>query len=161
MNRLAGSLMAGAMILGLSGCAGGPLGLGPECNVSVARQLLKADWDRAEVVTIRVRQNEFRPMLAEFQSGQAYILRLVNGDDSAHRFRAPDFFSNVSVAGIAEGSEEQTDICTASVYMPPGKTAEIRFVPLKDGSYEFTDAPLPAPFPDVNLGGPYGILVVN
>ncbi len=158
MNVVGRSVLGALVTLGLSGCSSGPLGISSgKCDIEVARQLTKKDWGRADVVAIRMRQNEFTPMLVEFQSGKAYILRLVNGDEWAHRFKSPEFFEAVSVAGITEGSEEQSDVCTSLVTIPAGKSSEVRFVPLRDGHYEFVDEFLPSPFPE----GPSGLVIIR
>lgn len=157
---LAVGLLALGLPWGLSGCTYGTWHdafVPTDCDVETARRLDKAAWDEADVVSVRIRQGEYVPMLIELETGRPYILRLLNGDDDNHVFRSKEFFANVSMAGVARGADEMEHVCFTSLLVPPGKSTEMRFVPLRDGHYDFFDANLPTVFP----GSSSGVVIVR
>lgn len=112
---------------------------GGSCAAS-APELAGLDWEAAQTVDIRIRQDEFRPMVVGLVRDQPYVLVISNGDSSSHDFRAPEFFRHAAVAQIAIDGTVEADRCVTSIEVPAKGTAEIRLVALLDGSYPFEDS---------------------
>lgn len=130
-----------AMLLALSSCAYGVGGTGvfmADCTKETAGYTQDVDWETATTVDLRIRQGEFTPVYIGLTQGKAYVLRVENGDDSDHYFRAIDFFRSVAVERISVvGGRIFERPCVDALTLPAGKTTEVRFVAVRDGSYEF------------------------
>lgn len=100
------------------------------------------DWAQASVVDVRIRQDEFSPMVIGLERNRPYVLRFSNGDDSPHTFYAPQFFATAAVDRVRVGDAEQPQRCSASVRVGPGDTTEVWLVALADGRYPFRDPSL-------------------
>lgn len=105
-----------------------------------ASAIAEADWSLTVTRTLRIRQDEYAPLVITLRRDRPYVLRIVNGDDRAHVFSAPDFFQAIAVKslGPAERAVEPGS-APASIDLPPGQTRELVFVPVKDGYYSFAD----------------------
>lgn len=102
--------------------------------------LAKADWARALSPRLRVRQNEFEPVVLVLRKGTPYILRLENGDDRAHSFRAPTFFKAIVVKSLVPAEEgDAPPTALEAIVLAPHQTRELAFVPRHDGSFPFSD----------------------
>lgn len=143
-----------AAAAGLAGCGGVA---GWSCDTATAATVKAEDWDKADVAAIRIRQGNFAPMIVHADKGKPTILRIVNGDDGFHTFRAPEFFDNISIAKVTRGTDQDGPGCHSLITIPANKTVEIHFVPLRDGRYEFTDDLVPA----VLSGGAVGIVNIR
>ena len=136
-------------LLALSSCAYAPGGTGfpwgmnfsgVVCKDDSSQFLEGVDWNQARVLDIRIRQGHFSPTFLGLYVGQPYILSIENADDADHSFRAFDFFRAVAVAGVSEdGADFQEVDCLAGVTIPPRMKTALRFVAIRDGTYEFDD----------------------
>lgn len=167
MGRIAIALLG--LVLGLTACATGNVvgdstrtGDAVEATnqVNTEAALAGADWARALPRHLRVRQNDFRPLVIALRRGNAYILKLENGDDVAHSFRAPEFFQAIAVKSLtpAEGEFAPGTVLSA-IDLAPRQTRELAFVPMRDGSFAFSDG-----WVGMLLGGTFGargIVTIN
>ena len=155
-----------ALTLGLlvfSSCAYTPGGKGfpwgmnlsaMKCKEDLSRFLVGVDWNQARVLDVRIRQGRFSPTYLGLYMGQSYILRIENADDANHTFRASDFFRAVAVAGVsADGGNFQELKCLAGVTIPPQTKTALRFVPVRDGTYEFDDKSIVNSLAMIGSGG--------
>lgn len=102
--------------------------------------LAKADWARALSPSLRIRQNEFEPVVLVLRKGSPYILRLENGDDRAHSFRAPAFFKAIVVKSLVPAEDGDAPLTALeAIDLAPRQTRELAFVPRRDGSFPFSD----------------------
>jgi hypothetical protein len=85
------------------------------------------DWSTAQTVGIRIRQDEFQPMVVGLARDIPYVLHIRNADSSTHRFRSPTFFRQAAVAHIVvDGEARDLDGgCITGVSVPP--TAPSKF----------------------------------
>lgn len=157
MGKALGAGIMAAAVLGLAGCGGAAPLSGWSCDTETAASVKAEDWDKADVAAIRIRQGNFAPMIVHADKGKPTILRIVNGDDGFHTFRAPEFFDNISIAKVTRGTDQAGPGCHSLMTIPANKTVEIHFVPLRDGRYEFTDDLVPA----VLSGGAVGIVNIR
>ena len=102
-----------------------------------------ANWDTARAVDVRIRQGEYRPMVIGLTAERPYVLRIANRDDTNRIFRAGEFFNAVAVGLVRINGEIESHTCLSSVTVAPRSTAEIWFVAMRDGRYEFEDQALP------------------
>ena len=110
------------------------------CNVNASEHLQGVDWSTAQKLNLRIRQGDFVPAFLGLFMGRPYVLSIENADDSTHSFRAMEFFTAVAVAGVrVNGGEFEKVQCLDGVTIPPINKTEIRFVAVRDGSYEFED----------------------
>ncbi|MBT5013177.1 MAG: hypothetical protein HON02_01900, partial [Rhodospirillaceae bacterium] len=127
--------------LALSACAYGEGGTGvflADCTTAAIQHTDGVDWEQARNVNLRIRQGDFTPGYLGLLMGKAYVLRIENGDDEEHTFRAIDFFRSVAVKQISvNGGRTFETPCVDAITLPPGKTTEVRLVAVRDGSYEF------------------------
>jgi hypothetical protein len=99
------------------------------------------DWSTAQTVGIRIRQDEFQPMVVGLARDIPYVLHIRNADSSTHRFRSPTFFRQAAVAHIVvDGEARDLDGgCITGVSVPANSTVEVRLVALREGRYDFED----------------------
>jgi hypothetical protein len=128
---LAGCAPAGRvkdhLVLAFAGCAETPLE-----NI---------DWSAARTVDIRIRQDEFQPMVVGLTRDIPYVLHIRNADSSTRGFRSPTFFRKAAVAEIVvDGEARDLDGgCITGVSVPANGAVEVRLVALLEGRYDFED----------------------
>ncbi len=114
-----------------------------ECLGATLDSGAAVDWSTARNLPVRIRQDAYDPMVLFMRRDQPYIVTIANRDDSLHVFRARRFFQEATVASVMVGGQAIEDDCVVSVEIPPLQTAELRLVPNREGSYDFTDDILP------------------
>jgi hypothetical protein len=150
------TVLAFALLM-LTSCAYSPGDSGfpwARCKVDSSEYLQGVDWEKAQKINLRVRQGDFLPTYIGLYLNHSYILTIENGDDSHHSFRAMDFFRAVAIDGlrVADGDYEKI-ACLDGISLPPRKSVELRFVAIRDGSYEFDDNSLMVSLAMVGNGG--------
>ncbi len=139
-----GRLLLAALIAVMTvGCVAWDGVYAGKCMPDAAPHLEGVDWEAAETIDIRIRQDEFAPMVLTLNQGRAYVLRLTNADDGTRHFRAAEFFESVAVAAVSVDGAETAPACPAGVRLAGGETAELRIVAVRDGRYPFDDSALP------------------
>ncbi len=111
------------------------------CIADAQKHINKADWGKTRTISIRIRQDEFEPMVFRLVQNRPYILVINNGDDSLHYFRAWEFFRSIALDQVTSGGQIFNGNCTAAVAIEPRKKIELRFVAVRDGRYDFEDNP--------------------
>lgn len=132
---------------------------GRSCTVVSPKALRKVNWTRVPRINMRIRNDEFEPMIIQMTQGWPYVFRISNRDDRSHTFNADRFLKSMAVTRIAIDGKRQDDNCVSSVNIPAGKTAELQMVAAIDGHFEFRDSWLPAP--SLLSGGPDGVIIVE
>ena len=137
------------VLLTLSSCAYAPGGKGFPwefnfsgfvCDEDTSKHMEGVDWRQAKVIDLRIRQGHFFPTHLGLYVGQSYLLNIENADDIDHSFMAFDFFRAIAVAGVsADGAAFKEINCLAGVTIPPQTKTSLRFVAVRDGTYEFDD----------------------
>ena len=119
------SRMKDHLVLAFAGCAETPLH--------------DIDWSTAPTVNIRIRQDEFQPMVVGLARDIPYVLHIRNADSSTHGFRSPTFFRKAAVAQIVVDGEARTldGDCITGVSVPANGAVEVRLVALLEGRYDF------------------------
>jgi hypothetical protein len=99
------------------------------------------DWSAARTLDIKIRQDEFQPMVIGLARDLPYVLHIRNADSSGHTLRAPAFFRQAAVAQITvDGVSRDLDgECITGVSIPAKGAVEIRLVALLEGRYAFED----------------------
>jgi len=117
------------------------------------------NWTKVPVINLRVRHNEYSPMVLRLRQGWPYVLRIRNRDDEGHLFKAYQFFRNIAVIQSSVDGEVEDNPCLQAVWLSPRKTAELRLVASVDGYYEYEDLPFfaLAGFYD----GPLGVIIIE
>ena len=114
------------------------------CRSDASEQVEKANWDKMRQIGIRIRQGQYDPMILTMQQGKTYKLSISNGDWWPRGISSWDFLSDaVAVRRVSTGGEDHESTCIRSVWIPGEGEAEIEFVAIRDGRYDFKDA-LPA-----------------
>ena len=108
---------------------------------------------------MRIRNNEFEPMIVQMTQGWPYTFRISNRDDHSHSFNASEFFRNVAVIRVTIDGVRQDETCFASLDIPGQKTAEMQMVAAVDGHFEFEDRWLPTT--SLISGGADGVIVIR
>ncbi|MDV7340728.1 cupredoxin domain-containing protein [Terasakiella sp. A23] len=174
--------------LGLSACANLDITTGPSPIINIGlfdgstsyedasgEIAAKANWDAAREITLNVEEREFTPMVVHLKRETPYKLKIVNKDAEAISFRAVDFFESSSVLKL---SAKNTDIDDASgmqkpllvSFVVPAKGERtLKFVPVKEGKYEFEDASPGfmadrwhfAPWGFGTINGTFGVFIVK
>lgn len=137
------------VFIALSSCAYTPGGKsfpweinfsGGTCKDVSPHFLEGVDWYKAKVLDIRIRQGRFSPTYLGLYTDEPYILSIENADDVDHTFQAFDFFRAIAVAGVSADGEDFKEIkCMAGVTISPRTKTALRFVAVRDGTYEFED----------------------
>ena len=137
------------------------------CLADAAERVQAADWARVKTFTVRVRRDEFVPMIVSLTQGRPYVMRLENVDRASHVFRAPEFFKAIAMESATVGGRELAEACPKRVVLEAEETAEIRFVAVRDGHYDFVDSTFPylpfikSKFPFTFRGGPSGVISID
>lgn len=130
-----------------------------ECAVVSPKALKRVNWSRVPEVNMRIRNDEFEPMIVQMTQGWPYTFRISNRDDRAHTFHARDFFANIAMVRVTVDGERQDDICFPSIEIPAQSTAEMQLVAAVDGHFDFRDDWLPAA--SLISGGADGVIVIE
>ncbi|NQV84557.1 MAG: hypothetical protein HQ494_12125 [Rhodospirillales bacterium] len=161
---LARSFLLLAVSLLLSACVS-PFGVTERvfgCNEGdlVKTEAVKyINWTKVPVVNVRIRHDEFSPMVVRMRQGWPYVLRIRNRDNEAHSFKAYDFFKNVAVIQSSVQGEVIDNPCLLALWIPARETAELRMVASVDGYYEFEDLPF---FALAGFSsGPQGVIIIE
>ena len=129
------------------------------CREDAIQYVEGIDWARARIVSIRIRQGEYDPLIIRLLQDQPYVFRIINRDDDFRDFSAVEFFDAVAVDNVSINGVDTGESCISTVTVPPMQTAELRLVAVRDGRYEFEDQPLPLPGL-VSWGGS-GVISIN
>lgn len=149
-------------LLALAGCAyhqGVNTLVTSRCVADAEQRVQEADWSQAKLVSLRIRQGEFSPMVLNLRVEQPYVLRITNGDDTSRVFRAAEFFENVALARVDVAGSVADESCIAAVVIGPRQTADVLFVTVRDGRYQFADNRVLSSLFD--LGHPMGVIYVQ
>ncbi len=126
----------------------------------VSKKALKyINWTRVPQVNVRIRHDEYSPMIIRLRQGWPYISRIRNRDDKGHIFRAYEFFSKTAVIQASIDGKVLSDNCFGTVMIPPRKTVELRLVAMEDGYFEFEDNWMFLPY--LLSFGPHGVIIVE
>lgn len=123
------------------------------------KDIKKVNWTRAPEVNMRVRGDEFEPMIVQMKQGWPYVFRIRNRDDKVHVFTSRDFFTHMAVIRITVDGKRQDETCVTRVKIPPKKTVEMRLVAAIDGRFEFEDTL--NPIPGFFSHGASGVIIVE
>ena len=92
------------------------------------------------VVNVRIRQNEYSPMVIRLRQGWPYVIRTRNRDDHGHVFQANTFFSRVAVIKTTIAGKVKDETCYGAIYDPAQQTAKLKLVAVVDGYYDYKDS---------------------
>jgi len=92
------------------------------------------------VVNVRIRQNEYLPMVIRLRRDWPYVIRTRNRDDHGHVFQANTFFSRVAVIKTTIACKVKEETCYGAIYVPAQQTAELKLVAVVDGYYDYKDS---------------------
>ncbi len=123
------------------------------------KALKRVNWTRVPRVNMRIRNNEYEPMIVQMTQGWPYVFRIRNRDDRAHSFNAERFLRSMAVIRVTIDGNRQNETCVSSLEIPAGATAELHLVAAIDGYYEFEDNWLPAA--TLLTGGADGVIIVE
>lgn len=136
-------LIAGGLAILLGACQTGDGMDGAEATIAQSKlppAVAAADWSLAVTRTLRIRQDEYAPLVITLRRDRPYVLKLVNGDNAAHVFSAPDFFQAIAVKSLGPADQAiEPGWALSSIDLPAGQTRELAFVPVRDGYYSFAD----------------------
>ena len=122
------------LILALAGIAGAA----DEDYIRNAKEHVdRADWTKAETVTVTMSEHDYSPRDIVFQAGKAYKLELKNAGDKDHYFTAPEFFRGVAwrKAMVNKQAEIKAPYFTAVEVLKKGGQLDLYFVPVNKGKY--------------------------
>jgi len=108
---------------------------------------------------MRIRNNEYEPMIIQMTQGWPYAFRISNRDRRSHTFNAERFLKSMAVIRITIDGKRQDETCISSLDIPAGATAELHLVAAIDGHFEFEDNWLPAA--TLLSGGADGVIIVE
>lgn len=143
VNPARSALLAAVALL-LAGCTVTPDMTGflaPSSCAKIDQRALKyINWTKVPVVNVRIRQNEYSPMIIRLRQGWPYVIRIRNSDDHGHVFQANTFFSRVAVIKTTIAGEVKEETCYGAIYVPAKQTAEVKLVAVVDGHYDYIDS---------------------
>lgn len=154
------SVFLAAAVL-LWGCVS-PVGVTPslgQCEEVNPKALKYVNWARVPEVDVRIRHDEFSPMIVRLRQGWPYVLRIRNRDERAHYFQAGDFFAKVAVIQARVAGKLTEETCFTAVRIPARETVELKMVAVTDGYYEFEDRV--SSLTTFLTAGPNGIIIIE
>jgi hypothetical protein len=129
------------------------------CALVSPKALKQVNWTRVPEINMRIRNDEFEPMIVQMTQGWPYTFRIRNRDGRAHSFNAKDFFKNVAMVRITIDGKRQDETCFASLEIPAHTTAEMQLVAAVDGHFDFHDNWFPTQ--SLISGGADGVIIVE
>jgi len=141
--RMVRSLLTITAVAGLAACATDHAGydlmqysrIDGQCFAESPKHLQGVNWSKAKVVNVDIKNGQFSTYGVDLKIGQPTILRLANKDNAQHAFDSGDFFNAVALEQVSGAGDTLTRPCLLGVGIGAGKTAELRLVPVKEGSY--------------------------
>ena len=130
-----------------------------ECATVSPKALKRVNWTRVPKVNMRIRNNEYEPMIVQMTQGWPYAFRIRNRDDRDHSFNAERFLKSMAVIRVTIDGKRQDETCISSLEIPARATAELHLVAAIDGYFEFEDNWLPAA--TLLSGGADGVIIVE
>ena len=115
------------------------------------------DWDSVHTQTIRIRHDEYSPMIMFLHQDKPAIVRFYNADDSFHDVWGPELFRALEVHEVQIGDGEPRTGCFTGVHIQAGEMATLKVVPRRDGRYTYHDSFLPT----LPIESPEGIVHVK
>ncbi len=132
---------------------------GDDCAVVSPKALKQVNWARVPRVDMRIRNNEFEPMIVQMTQGWPYTFTIRNRDDRAHAFNAAKFLKSVATVRLTIDGKRQDDTCITRIIIPANATVEMQMVAARDGHFEFEDNWLP-PSSFISSGAD-GVIVIK
>ena len=129
------------------------------CEEVSPEALKRVNWTQVPEINVRIRHDEFSPMVIRMRQGWPYVFRIRNRDNTGHTFRADDFFNKVAVIQKSVAGKIAEETCFGSLWVPPRQTVELRLVAVIDGYYEFEDNPVYVLGGFMN--GPNGVIIIE
>ena len=108
-----------------------------DCFVEPTKHTAGVNWTNAEVIQLRIRQDQFDPLSIALDRDKPYIIQITNADDTIRGFRASELFRNIALAKIKIGSAEFEETCIDNIIVDGKSTGELHFVAVRDGHYKF------------------------
>ena len=133
--------------------------VGFECPKVNEQALKMVNWTQVPEVNLRIRHDEFDPMVIRLRQGWPYVFRIRNRDDYVHNFKASEFFANVAIIDMTVGGKEREYTCFRSIRIPARQTVELRLVAVVDGFYEYEDTWIPVPY--LFSTGTDGVIIIE
>ena len=99
------------------------------CEKVNPEALKRVNWTRVPEINVRIRHDEFSPMVIRMRQGWPYVFRLRNRDHTGHTFRADDFFRRVAVIQKSVGGQIETKIGFRRIVMAETSKMFIRLGP--------------------------------
>ncbi len=130
-----------------------------ECQKVSEKALKMVNWTQVPEVNLRIRHDEFDPMVLRLRQGWPYVFRIRNRDDYSHTFKASEFFSKVAIIDMTVGGIEKQDTCFGTIRIPPRQTVELRLIAVVDGFYEYEDNWMPVPY--LFSTGTDGVIIIE
>ena len=163
MNAWRRFLTLPALLLLLGACAAPsfvPLtSITNECQKVSEKALKMVNWTQVPEVDLRIRHDEFDPMVLRLRQGWPYVFRIRNRDDYAHNFKAREFFSKVAIIDMTVGGIEIQERCFGTIRIPARQTVELRLIAVVDGFYEYEDTWIPVPY--LFSTGTDGVIIIE
>ncbi len=141
-RKLGPAFMGLSVVASLAACAA-PSGvsdiLALDCKQISKTAEAKINWARVPEREIAIRNDAFSPMVMRLMQGRPYVIRVRNCDDSTHVFRAGKLFQENAVVAVGVEGKRADETCISAITIPPRQSAEIRFVAITDGTYDYAD----------------------
>lgn len=128
------------LALAFAGCT--MLGSPPvaaEDNMANSTDITKAaDWNEMKTVNVELSEHDFDPKHLKLKANKAYRMAIQNNGEADHYYTAADFFKSIAWRKAQtprpHGCEIKAPYFTAVEACKKGGTAELFFVPVKEGS---------------------------
>lgn len=132
------------------------------CFAEAPKHLNGVNWSKARIVNVDIKNGQFPELGVVLKVGQPTILRLNNRDDTQRNFRAGNFMRAVALEYVSVGSRGLKRPCIDGFGIGPGRSAEMRLVPVTAGWYYPEDALVwfIGPTELMSRGG-YGVIAVR
>lgn len=96
-----------------------------------------ADWDTKQSVSIELNEFSFTPAALTFEAGTPYVLTIRNTGKEKHYFTAHEFYRAIATRKAETPESEIKAPFFTAIEIFPGKEAELLFIPVTPGDYEF------------------------
>jgi len=73
----------------------------------------------------------------ELETGKSYTLKIISSGQTEYAFKAPEFFTSIFLRKVEAGDMEIKAVTLTELEFEQEGEAEIYFVPIKPGAFEF------------------------
>jgi hypothetical protein len=99
----------------------------------------KADWSKADKVSVKLTPYGFTPGVIRLKQGQPYNLVIENTPENFNVISSDDFFDNIVVNSLSGHVGSLAEKRVGQLYFDEGQSRTMEIIPMKEGRFSIKD----------------------